>query len=50
MPGTLTCEVNENQLVVHALSGSEEKILAETAELETRVAEIFREKLEEVVL
>ncbi len=47
MPGTLTCEVGEDALVVHALSGTEEKIVAATAKLETRVAAIFREKIEE---
>ncbi len=46
MPGTLTCDVGEDYLVVHALSGTEEKIVAEIARLEARVAAIFREKVE----
>ncbi len=46
MPGTLTCWASDEFLVVHALCGSEEKVAADTADLEERVAAIYGEDME----
>ena len=48
MPGTLSCCVGPQRLIVHVLSGTRETFLAETRELEERTARIFREQLEPV--
>ena len=45
MPGTLTCVAKEESLVVHALCGTEENIVADTAKLEARVAAIYGEDI-----
>jgi multicomponent Na+:H+ antiporter subunit E len=48
MPGTLSCCVGPQRLIVHVLSGTRETFMADTRELEERTARIFREKLEPV--
>lgn len=48
LPGTLSCSVGPQRLIVHVLNGSRETIVAETRDLETRTARIFKEKLEPI--
>lgn len=46
MPGTLACRVGEQHLSVHALTGSRDQFLRDTAQLERRVSAIFGETTE----
>lgn len=46
LPGTLSAELHDRRLVVHALSGSPDAVVGAVRELETRVADLFAVALE----
>lgn len=46
LPGTLSAELHDERLVVHALSGSRDAVRSAVHELEARVADLFAVALE----
>lgn len=47
LPGTLSTDLRGRELHIHALFGTPEELQAGTAELESRVADLFGEHLRE---